>query len=185
MSYLTTGGSGKEYRTNKLPPTVRIRERSKGEKRCQSIYLTNLPESFSLESILAERWACHQEGPWVRMIGQRQPRNKPHYYKTWDFELCGRAVLLGSLTLLLSTWAPLPNEISRFVSMCVSLDNSFLSVRQEPILRPWKGLPFLQHNKTAPMSDASCKCKAQATHISGWLTTNSEVPYNPSCLFIW
>ena len=75
MSYLTTGGPGKERRTNKPPPTGRIRERSKEERRCQSICPTNLSESFSLESILAEWWVCHQEGPWVKVIGQRQPRN--------------------------------------------------------------------------------------------------------------
>ena len=43
-----------------------------------------------------------------------------------------RAVLLGSLTLLLSTQVPFPNKISCFVSACVSSDNSFPSVRQEP-----------------------------------------------------
>ena len=37
-----------------------------------------------------------------------------------------------------------PNKISCFVSTCVSSDNSFPSVRQEPSLGPWKGSPFLQ-----------------------------------------
>ena len=37
MSYLTIGGPGKECRTNKLPPTRRIRERSKGDRRHQYI----------------------------------------------------------------------------------------------------------------------------------------------------
>ena len=36
-----------------------------------------------------------------------------------------------------------PDKISCFVSTCVSLDNSFLTVRQEPF-GPWKGPPFLQ-----------------------------------------
>ena len=49
-----------------------------------------------------------------------------------------------SLTLLLSTRVPFPNKISCFVSTCVSLGNSFPSVRQEPSFRPWKGFPFLQ-----------------------------------------
>ena len=35
--------------------------------------------------------------------------------------------------------------VSCFVSTCVSLDNSFPSVRQEPILGSWKGFPFC-HN---------------------------------------
>ena len=50
-------------------------------------------------------------------------------------------VLLGSLTLLLSTRVPFPNKISCFVSRCVSLDNSFPSVRQEPSFWPWKRPP--------------------------------------------
>ena len=55
VSYLTTGGAGKEHGTDELPPTERIQERSKGEGRFQSICPTNFPESFSLEFILAEQ----------------------------------------------------------------------------------------------------------------------------------
>ena len=32
----------------------------------------HLPESFSLASILAEKCVCHQEGLWVKMVGQDQ-----------------------------------------------------------------------------------------------------------------
>ena len=53
MSYLTIGGPGKECRTNKPLPIGRIPERSKAE-RSQSVSPTNLPESFSLESIFTE-----------------------------------------------------------------------------------------------------------------------------------
>ena len=60
----------------------------------------------------------------------------------------GRAALLGSLTPLLSTWVPFPNKVSCFVSTCVSSDNSFLSVRQEPSFGPWKGSLFLQQMVT-------------------------------------
>ena len=60
LSYLTTGGPGKECRTNKLPPT-RIQERSKRERRRLSICPTNLLESSSLESILAEQ--CQARTP--------------------------------------------------------------------------------------------------------------------------
>ena len=44
----------------------------------------------------------------------------------------------------LSAQAPLPNKVSCFVSTCVSLDSSFLSVRQEPSFRPRKRSSFLQ-----------------------------------------
>ena len=73
MSYLSTGGPCKECGTNKLPPTRRIREGSKGERRHQSLCPTNLSESFSLESLLAELCAQYQKGPWVRMVSQRNP----------------------------------------------------------------------------------------------------------------
>ena len=63
-------------------------------------------------------------------------------------EPCGGTVLLGFLTLLLSTRVPFPNKISCFVSTYVSSDNSFLSVRQEPSFGPWKGSLFLQQMVT-------------------------------------
>ena len=59
-----------------------------------------------------------------------------------------RAVLLGFLTLLLSTRVPFPNKISCFVSTYVSSDNSFPSVRQELSFGPWKGSLFLQQMVT-------------------------------------
>ena len=58
-SNLTVGGPGKELGANKLPPTRIIQKRSKGKRRCQPVSLTNVPESSSLESILAERCLHH------------------------------------------------------------------------------------------------------------------------------
>ena len=100
----------------------------------------HLQES-SLTCILDKQCLHHQEGLWVRIIGHTQPRNFSQYHKTWDCEPCCREVLLGSLTLLLSARVLFPNKISCFVSMCVSSDNSFLSVRQEPHLGPVKDPP--------------------------------------------
>ena len=60
-----------------------------------------------------------------------------------DSEPHGRRVLWGSLTLLLSTQVALLNKVSCFVSLCVSLDNSLLSVRQPPNSRDLEGVPFL------------------------------------------
>jgi len=53
------GDPVKEHRTNKSPPTGRTQERSKGD----TTWLTNLPESSSLESILEEQCVHHQDGP--------------------------------------------------------------------------------------------------------------------------
>ena len=121
----------------------RVQEGPKGGGRS----LANLPETLTLESILAERHVHQQErlqvtkdGPG-KMTGQRQPRNSPHHHKTWDCKPRDRGVLL-----LLSTQTRLPNKVSFFISMCVSLDNSFPSVRWESTLRPWKGSTFLQQD---------------------------------------
>ena len=38
ISYFTTGGPGKKYRTNKPPPTRRIRERMKGDVICPTTF---------------------------------------------------------------------------------------------------------------------------------------------------
>ena len=109
--------------------------------------LANLPETLTLESILAERRVHQQEGLRVtrdgpgQMTGQRQPRNSPHHHKTWDRKPQDRGVLP-----LLSTQAPLPNKASCVISICVSSDNSFPSVRREPTLGPWKGSTFLQQD---------------------------------------
>ena len=75
MSYLTAGGPGNKCGTNKISPARRIQERSKGERRCQSICPTNLSESSLLEIILTEQCMHHQEWPWISMSGQIQPRN--------------------------------------------------------------------------------------------------------------
>ena len=69
----TAGGPGKEHRTGKPPPTRRVQERSKGD----ASFPTNLPESSSLESTMAEQCVHHQEGPWVTVISQRQPQTIP------------------------------------------------------------------------------------------------------------
>ena len=64
--------------------------------------------------------------PPGRMLNQsdwpQKSGNKPHHHKTRDWEPRDRSVLLGSLSLLLSAWAPLPNTVYRFVSSCLSLD---------------------------------------------------------------
>ena len=78
------------------------------------------------------------------MMGRDNLETKPITIKPETVEPCGRAVLPVSLILLLSARAPLPSEISCFLSTCISSDSSFPSVRQEPTLGPWKGSPFLQ-----------------------------------------
>ena len=40
----------------------------------------------------------------------------------------------------------LSDKVFCFISTCVSSYSLFLSIEQEPTLRPWKGSPFLQHS---------------------------------------
>ena len=78
-----------------------------------------------------------RHAPPGRTLSQNDWRKTAHRHKIC--KPCGRAVLLHSLALLLSSLAPFANKISCFVSTCVSLENSFLSVRRESPFGPWKG----------------------------------------------
>ena len=128
-----TGGPGKGHGTNKPPPTGRVQERSKGDTTC--------PTTSQNPPLWHPSWlnkACATEGPWGRMIGQRPPGNESYHHKHQSCSSgfpCPPALRPGAL----------PNKISCFVSTCVSSDNSFPSVRQEPSFGLWKGSPILQH----------------------------------------
>ena len=79
----------------------------------------HLPEPFPLASNLAEQCVHHQEGPCVRVIDQRKPENESLHHKTRDYEPRSRAVLLGSLTLLLSARVPSPESLLLCEHMCL------------------------------------------------------------------
>ena len=111
--------------------------------------------------------------PPVRTPSQRQPRNECHHPKSQDCEPRGRAVLLGSLTLLLFSQAPLPRKVSCCFSRCVPSDNSFLSVRHEPTLRPWKGvlLPVIPLSQFSHPFNGDCG--PVGTVRQGWTLASS------------
>ena len=135
MSCFTTGGSGKEHRTNKPPSTGRVWERSKGNTTCPT---TSQNPSVWHPSWLNKVYTTRKnyESEW---LAKDNPEANPITIEPRDCKPRDRAVLLGSLTPLLSTRVPFPNKISCFVSTCVSSDNSFPSVRQEP--SPGRGPP--------------------------------------------
>ena len=124
MSCFTTGGPGKEQGTNKPPPTRRVWERSKGDTTCPT---TSQNPSLWYPSWLNKLCTTRKdsESEW---LAKDNPETNPITIKP-ETASQSRAVLLGSLTLLLSTWAPFPNKISCFFSACVSLDNTFTSAR--------------------------------------------------------
>ena len=112
LSSFSTGGPNKEHGTNKIQGRI-IWEGPKGGRRHKPmICFANLPETFTLDSMLSGRCAFNIKGPWIRsnmgprkMIGHRQPEKSSHYHYG---ELQGRAVLLGSLTFCSLPECPFP-----------------------------------------------------------------------------
>ena len=95
--------------------------------------------------LLAEQRLRHQEGPGVRMTGQRKRGNESHHQKAQAFEPVAERVFWVLLPAALlpcapAQWSPL------LFQLCVSLDSSSPHVRQESTLRPWKGSPFISMN---------------------------------------
>ena len=137
MSCFTTGRPGKEQGTR------RVQERSKGDTTCLTTSQNpSLWHPSWLNKACTTRKDCESE--W---LPKDNPETNAITIKIWECEPRGRAVLLGSLTPLLSTWVPFPNKISCFVSTCVSSDNSFLSVRQEPSFGPGRVPPSCNSRK--------------------------------------
>ena len=140
MSCFTTGGPGKEQGTNKLPPTGRAQERSKGDTKCLT---TSQNPSLWHPSWLNKACTTRKdsESEWLAKDNLEtnpitiKPETESHM-----------AELFSWVPLpYCSTRVPFPNKISCFVTTCISSDNSFLSFREEPSFRLWKGSPFLQH----------------------------------------
>ena len=135
MSCFMTGGPRREHETNKPSPIRRVRERSKGDTMCPTTSQNPSPWHPSWLSNVCTT-SKESKSEW---LAKDSPETNPITIKpktvshvVWQF-----------------SWVPLPycsppwclsNKISCFISSCVSLDNSFPSVRQEPTLGPWKGV---------------------------------------------
>ena len=135
-----TGGPGKEHGTNKPPPAGRIGKRWKGDATCPTMaqdpprwpppWLSNVLPPVRMES----EWLSG-----TTRKGTPSPWN-PRRRATWQSSPPGFPYPTAP------TRVPLPSKVSCFASTCVSSDNSFPSVRQEPSPGPWKGCPSLQQN---------------------------------------
>ena len=140
-----TGGPGKQQGTNTPPPTRRVWERSKGDTTCPPTFQNHLWHPSWLNKACTTRKSSESE--W---LSKDNPDTNP---------ITIRPETAGHETELFS-WVPLPSrsppgcpfpiKISCFLSTCVSSDNSFPSVRQEPSFGPWKGSPFLQQSHLSP-----------------------------------
>lgn len=127
--------------------------------------LANLPETLTLESILAERRVHQQEGLESPETGQARllaRDNQETHPITIKPEPRDRGVLL-----LLSTQAPLPSKASCVISICVSSDNSFPSVGRQSTPGPGRGhLPA-----TGPLLHLSQgHCTSAAGHTAALLS---------------
>ena len=106
-----------------------------------------------------------------------------HYHKTRDCEPCGRAVLLGSLSPLLSARVPLPNKAFCSASTCVSSDNPFPSVRQKRTLGPWKGPPVLQQVQFLLLPSHQQRHRIRVCPFLEWSDIIQEAPKKSGVIF--
>ena len=100
--------------TNKPPPMGRVWERSKWDTCLTTSQNPSLWHPSWMNKACTTRKDPESEG-----LAKDNPETNPITIKPRDCEPCDRAVLLGSLTLLLSTQAPFPNKTSCFVSTCL------------------------------------------------------------------
>ena len=134
MSCFTTGGPGKEHRTNKPPPIGRVQERSKGDTTCPTTSQNPHWHSSCLNEVCTTRKGSESEwldkdNPEINSITIK-PRLQP----------CGRAVLPSSFTLLLS-WHPFPINLLLCLHMCLLVQ--FISeCKTRAQFRALEAIPF-------------------------------------------
>ena len=73
MSYCTTGGTGKEFRTNKLPPTRRVQEKSKGDTTC----LTTSPKPSRWHSSWLSKACTTRKDSESEWLAKDNPETNP------------------------------------------------------------------------------------------------------------
>ena len=135
----TAGGPGKEQRTNKPPPTGRVWERSKGDT--TGLTISQNPSQWH-PSWLSN--ACFtrkdSESEW---LAKDNPETNPITIKPETVSHVAEQFSWVPLPCCSSPGCCFPIK-SLALSACISLDNAFLSVRQEPTLGALEGAP-LQH----------------------------------------
>ena len=147
LSCLTTGGLIRHV-VLPLKTQQENREGPKGGRRHQPIICpADFPEPLELKFILAERRVHHQEGPVVRLnMGQarRLARDSPESAPIAIKPAAWESSPPGSLTLLVSTQAALPNKIFSLL-VCVSTPVIHRLVsNKSPLSGPGREPPFLQ-----------------------------------------
>ena len=124
-----TGGPSKEH--------ANCKSSGKVKRRC---HVSNrLPESFSLESILDEQCMRHQEGLWVRMIGQRQPETKPITIKPETASHAAEQFSWVPLPCCPPPWCPFPIKSLALSAHGSPWTTHFWVLDKSPVSGPGRG----------------------------------------------
>ena len=161
MSCFMTGVPDKECRTNKPPPTGRVRERSKGDTACPS---TSQNPSCQHPSWLSDACATRRDSE-LEWLAKDHPETNPITIKP-DCEPGGRAVLLGSLTLLLSTRVPFPIKSLALSAHMSPWTIHFWVLDKNPVSGPGRG-------------SSSCNNSAAAKLLQSCLTLWNPIDSSP------
>ena len=151
MSCFTTGGLGKEHRTNKLPPTRRVREKSKGETTCLT---TSQNPSLWHPSWLNKACTTRKDSESER-LAKDNPETNPIAIKPET----------GSHMAELCSWVPLPycslpgHPLPiKFLALLAHVSPQTIHFRvldKSPVLGPTRGPPSC--NNTI-ISVCACVC---------------------------
>ena len=138
MSCLMTGGPVKEHRTNKQPPTGRVRERSKEDTACP----TASQNPFRWHPSWLNKACTTRKNSESEWLAKDNPETNPISIKPKTASQFCRAVLPGSLTLLLSP----PGCSFPIKSLTLSAHVSpqtihFRVLDKSPVSGPGKGPP--------------------------------------------
>ena len=137
-----TGDPDKECRTNKPPPTGRVRERSKGHTACPS---TSQNPSCQHPSWLSDVWATREDSE-LEWLAKDHPETNPITIKPETASHAAEQFSWVPLPYCSPPGCPFPIKSLGFISTCVSSDSSFLSVRQEPSFGPGRSPPSCNDN---------------------------------------
>ena len=130
---------------------TRFLERSKGDGRLQSRGPTNFPGSSLLDPARLSDACALRKDPNSEWLARDKPETNPMTIKPETVSHVAEKFSLFPLPSCPPPQQPFPIKSLAWTAL-LYLDNSFLSVRQEPTLKPWKGSPFL-HQDHNPRED--------------------------------
>ena len=143
-----TGGPGKEQGTNKPPSTGRVQERWKGDTICP----TTSQNPFHWHPSWLNKACTTRKDSESEWLAKDNLETSPITIKPKTVQATWQSRSPGFPYPTALPPGALSQENLLLCHTCVSSDNSFLSVRQEPSFIPWKGSAFLQQAYFSPVS---------------------------------